>query len=39
MLYVKHIEMMKKCEEQAKAAGRHPICIWSAANTDNPLND
>lgn len=39
MLYTKHIEMMKKCEEQAKAAGRHPICIWSAANTDNPLND
>lgn len=39
MLYVKHIETMKKCEEQAKVAGRHPICIWSAANKDKPLDE
>lgn len=39
MLYVKHIDMMKKCEEMARAAGRTPICIWSAANKEKPLND
>ena len=37
MLYVKHIETMKRCEEQAKAAGLRPICIWSAANKDHPM--
>ena len=36
MLYVTHIDTMKKCEKQEKAAGLRPICIWRAANKDNP---
>ena len=39
MLYVRRIDMMKQCEELAKAAGRRPLCIWSAANKEKPMND
>lgn len=38
MLYVPHIRQMKKCEEIAIAAGHHPICVWSAANKDHPMD-
>jgi len=38
-LYVPHIHMMKEYEEIAIAAGRKPICIWSASNKDFPMNE
>lgn len=38
-LYVPHIRMMKKCEELAIAAGRKPICVWSLANAEHPMNE
>ena len=39
MLYVPHIRMMKDCAAVAAAAGHNPICIWSAANKDHPMDE
>lgn len=39
MLYVPHIHTIKECECIAAAAGHNPICIWSAANKDHPMNE
>ena len=38
-LFVPHITQMKECETIALAAGRSPICVWSLANTDHPMNE
>ena len=38
-LFVPHITQMKECEAIAAAAGRTPICVWSLANTDHPMNE
>lgn len=38
-LFVPHITQMKECEAIATAAGRSPICVWSLANTDHPMNE
>jgi len=39
MLYVPHIRMMKDCAAIAAEAGHKPICVWSAANKDHPMNE
>ena len=39
MLYVPHIHTIKECESIAAAAGHNPICIWSAANKDHPMDE
>lgn len=38
MLYAKRIHTMQECERIAANAGLRPVCIWSAANTDKPMN-
>lgn len=39
MLYVSHIHQMKECAAIAASMGRKPICIWSAANKDHPMDE
>lgn len=39
MLYVPHITQMKECAAIASAVGHKPICVWSLANTDHPMNE
>ena len=39
MLYVSRIHQMKECAAIAASLGRKPICIWSSANKDHPMDE
>ena len=38
-LYVPRIREMQAFEAEARAAGRHPICVWSTNNEEHPMTE